>query len=561
MEPHVALRPAPSHIIGPTWRKTDDDKWYLPEYSLGWGILDWWAEYVLSPGGPNAGDAFLPTLEQARFVLWWYAVDESGRFVYRNGLLRRLKGWGKDPLIAAVSLAELSGPVAFSHWDQNGQPVGKPRMSAWVQIAAVSQDQTRTTFTLFPAMASKKMRETFGLEINKTIIYSRIGGMIEGVTSSPLALEGKRPSLVVKNEVQWWVETNNGHQMSEIIQGNVDKAAYGGCRALSICNAHVPGDDSDAERDYDYYQKVDAGLAIDTGFLYDALEAPADTPVSEIPPFNDDPEGYELGVERLRQGLLVARGDAEWLDIDTILASVLDIRRPITESRRKFLNQINASEDSWISPVEWDRCKREDLRPLEPKDRITLGFDGSKSNDYTALVACRIDDGALFPIRVWNPDNFPDREVPRDDVDAMVHYCFARYDVVAMRADVKEFEAYVDQWSQKYRKRIIVNASPNNPISFDMRGNQKRFALDCERFVDAVIEGELCHDGATVLRSHILNAHRHPTTYDAISIRKASKDSSRKIDAAVCAVLAFGARQDVLMSKKNTGRKAVALSA
>jgi phage terminase large subunit-like protein len=44
-----------------------------------------------------------------------------------------------------------------------------------------------------------------------------------------------------------------------------------------------------------------------------------------------------------------------------------------------------------------------------------------------------------------------------------------------------------------------------------------------------------------------------PTKFDAISIRKASKDSSRKIDAAVAAVLAFGIRQEFLMTKGNRG--------
>src|SRR5690606_16015187 len=139
-----------------------------------------------------------------------------------------------------------------------------------------------------------------------------------------------------------------------------------------------------------------------------------------------------------------------------------------------------------------------------------LGFDGSKSNDWTALVACRVEDAALFPIKVWNPETYGG-EVPRDDVDATVHWAFARYDVVAMRADMKEFEAYVDQWSAKYRKKMIVNASAGNPIAFDMRGNQKRFALDCERFLDAVLERELRHDGAAALRTAVLNAHRHPT--------------------------------------------------
>jgi hypothetical protein len=507
---------------------------------------------LLLPGGPNAGTPFVPTQEQFRFLAWWYAIGEDGRFVYRSGLLRRMKGWGKDPLAAAMALAELCGPVQFSHWE-DGQPVGKLRHAAWVQIAAVSQDQTRTTFTLFPAMASAKLKADAGLDLNKTIIYTRNGGMIEGVTSSPLALEGKRPTFVIKNETQWWIETNDGHTMAEVIAGNVDKAAYGNCRSLSICNAHVPGQDSDAEREYEAWQHVQAGNAIDTGLLYDALEAPAGTPISEIPSPKEDPEGYELGVKRLHEGLGVARGDSVWLDIPTIVASVLDIRRPISESRRKFLNQINAAEDSWIAPHEWDACQQDVT--LEPGDRITLGFDGSKSSDYTALVACRVSDGGLFPLRVWNPANFDD-EIPKADVDGMVDWAFARFDVVAMRADVKEFESYVDQWSRKYKKKMVVNASPTHPIAFDMRGNQKRFALDCEKFLDAVYEQELTHNGAAVLRQHVLNAHRHPTIYDAISIRKASKDSSRKIDAAVCAVLAFGARQDVLMSKKMRSRKA-----
>lgn len=550
------LAPAPPHIVGPTWQKTVDGEWYLPEKTLGWGIINWWYEYVLQPGGDHAGEPFLPTLEQVRFVLWWYAVDETGRFAYRSGILRRMKGWGKDPIVAAMSLAELCGPVAFSHFDEDGNPVGKPRGSAWVQVAAVSQDQTRNTFTLFPAMASSKLKEEFGLDLNKTIIYTRNGGMIEGVTSSPLSLEGKRPTFVVMNEVQWWIETNDGHEMFNVIEGNVTKSQGGASRYLAICNAHIPGQDSIGERLWESYQAVQGGQALDTRILYDAIEAPAETPVSEIPSPAEDPEGFEAGIELLKAGIEVAKGDAYWLDTETIVASILDINNAITESRRKFLNQINAAEDSWITPTEWDRCFAD--VSLESGDRITLGFDGSKSNDWTALIACRMDDGALFPLKVWNPENYGG-EVPRDDVDATVHWAFAKYEVVAFRADVKEFEAYVDQWGHKYKKKLWANASPNNPVAFDMRGNQKKFALDCERFNDAVLEQELLHDGHRTLRQHILNAHRHPTTYEAISIRKASKDSSRKIDAAVCAVLAFGARQDVLMSNKNRSRKAVAL--
>jgi phage terminase large subunit-like protein len=292
--------------------------------------------------------------------------------------------------------------------------------------------------------------------------------------------------------------------------------------------------------------------------LYDAVEAPADTPVSEIPSEREDPEGYAEGVQKLREGIEIARGDSYWLPLEDILMSVLNRKNPVSESRRKFLNQINAHEDSWIAPNEWNQLALTDpIFALKKGDRITLGFDGSKSNDWTALVACRVEDGCLFLIKTWDPEKCPSGEIPREDVDAVVRSMFVSYDVVAFRADVKEFEAYVDQWGRDFRKQIKVNATPGNPIAFDMRGQSKRFGFDCERFLDAVLERELNHDGNPVLKQHVLNARRHPNQFDAIAIRKASKDSSKKIDAAVCAVLAFGGRQDFLMSRKNRSGRAV----
>lgn len=574
----VELAPTPPHIVGPSWQRRLDGGWHLPEKTLGWGVLAWMSEYVNTPGGHDDPDRlrmlismseagipvnenmFLPTDEQVRLVLWWYAVDDSGQYVYREGVIRRLKGWGKDPFSAALALAELCGPVAFSHFDDNGDAVGRPRTAAWITVAAVSQDQTKNTFSLFPVMISKKLKADYGLDVNRFIIYSAAGGRIEAATSAPASMEGNRPTFVIQNETQWWGQgpdgkMNEGHTMADVIEGNMTKVE--GSRTLSICNAHVPGTDTVAEQAYIEWQDVQSGKSLDTGMMYDALEAPADTPVSEIPSEREDPVGFAEGVEKLRQGIIVARGDSTWLPVEDIIKSILSAKNSISESRRKFLNQVNAAEDSWLSPQEWDRIARPGSK-LEKGDKITLGFDGSKSNDWTALVACRVSDGMLFLIKAWNPEKHGG-EVPREDVDATVHSMFATYDVVAMRADVKEFEAYVDQWSRAFKKKMRVNASPNNPVAFDMRGQQKRFAFDCERFEDAVIELEVSHDGNPVLRQHVLNAKRHPTNYDAIAIRKATKDSSKKIDAAVCAVLAFGARHDYLMSKKARSGKVVAI--
>lgn len=76
--------------IGPVWSRDEAGQFILPEHTLGWQILDWIPRWIT---GPNGGP-FQPTKEQKRFILWWYAVDERGRFVYRDGVLQRVKGWG-----------------------------------------------------------------------------------------------------------------------------------------------------------------------------------------------------------------------------------------------------------------------------------------------------------------------------------------------------------------------------------------------------------------------------------------------------------------------------------
>src|SRR3982750_2803473 len=89
----------------------------LPQYTLGWQALAWTAEYLRQADGPDAGQPWRYTDEQARFVLHWYAVDAAGRFVFRRGMLRRLKGWGKDPVGATLCAIELCGPCRFGEWN------------------------------------------------------------------------------------------------------------------------------------------------------------------------------------------------------------------------------------------------------------------------------------------------------------------------------------------------------------------------------------------------------------------------------------------------------------
>ena len=76
---------------GPSWQ-TDGEDWLLPERTLGWELAAWASSHLANPNDSDSPWEF--TMEQLRLLLWWYAVDERGRFLSRRGVVQRIKGWG-----------------------------------------------------------------------------------------------------------------------------------------------------------------------------------------------------------------------------------------------------------------------------------------------------------------------------------------------------------------------------------------------------------------------------------------------------------------------------------
>ncbi|OKI71421.1 terminase [Streptomyces sp. MJM1172] len=514
---------------------------YVPEdnRTLGvWAYL-WCSKYLLQPDGPDAGSPWRFTPEQIRIIKRWYEIDENGRFVYRQGTIRRLKGWGKDPFTAALCAFEFVGPCRFSHWDADGMPVPKAQNSAWVQIAATSKDQTRNTMTVFPGLFSEECIEKYGIDLGKEIIYSAVGNRIEAVTSSARALEGGRASFNLLNETQHWVEANGGHSMAMTIAGNLAKSRGGGARSMEITNAPLPGEDSVAERTYHAWSKLrdkDPETPRRAGVYYDSVEAPASVVLGDR--------------ESLEAGIRAARGDATWLDIDWIISTIYAGTYPAYQSRRMFLNQLVTDEDSLISPVAWDACQTDES--LKRNDRITLGFDGGSTDDATALIAMRMSDRLVQPIGIWEQPDGPAGEgweVPRDQVVDAVHNTFANYDVVGFFADVALWESEVESWSEEYRTRLHVKASGKSTVGRDMRGGLPELTQANERLVAAVEAGAIRHTGHHTLKRHVMNAKRKINRF-GVSFTKEHRESKRKVDGYAAMLLADLARHNLVESGK-----------
>lgn len=495
------------------------------ERSIGWEILGWAKKYLLQPDGPNAGEPWDFTDEQALFVTNWYAVDEHGRFTYRYAMFRRMKGHGKDPFAAALCCAEFVGPCRFDRF-VNGVPVAKQHPAAWIQAAAVNKDQTRNLMTIFPAMFSPQLIKEFGIDLGKEIIYAERGKRrIEAVTSSPRALEGGRATFIVKDESQHWLAPNEGHEMAKVIARNAAKSRDGASRVLAISNAHAPGEDSDAEHDYETWQKIDQGLSTVPGFLYDSLEAP-DTDLQ------DD--------ESVKAGLKAAIGDSHWLDPVRLLAEIRDPRTSPAVARRFYLNQIVAEEDKPFDRARWAELARPGYMPKDGA-LITLGFDGSISRDHTALIATEVATGHQWVAGYWEPrvDQNGDVRIPLMEVVATVEAIFERYQVWRFNCDPFYWRDMTAGWAGTYGADVVVDWPTNQ---------YRKMATSLLAYRNAMQTGELSHDNDPRFNAAIANAHKHMQNFrDDLGqpmwvIQKERPDSPMKIDAAMAGCLSWEAR-------------------
>lgn len=506
----------------------------IPEFTLGYEVLYWIETNLRQPNGPLAGRPFEPTREQARFLLWFYAVDEHGRWLYNRGVRRLAKGSGKSPFAAVMALAELLGPVRVAGFDPDvpGGVVGMPVSMPLVQIAATSEKQTQNTMRMIRAMANKRtpLAKKYGLDSGKTYIETPEGGKLEQITSSEGSAEGAEVSFVIGDETEHWTPGMGGPGLMETLTQNAVKT---GSRVLETSNAWVPGAQSVAESTFETWCEQQEGRTRATqGILYDARVAPANSVL------HDSPEPGELS---LTEALRFVYADCSWVTedtIDSIRNQIWASNYPVSRARRFFLNQPNAAENAWVTLQEWS-VLADTSRALVDGEDVVLFFDGSKSNDHTALVGCCMSDGHVFTVGVWAPEESTG-VVNFQAVDSAVHRVFDRFNVVAFWADVREWESYVKtSWPEAFGDQLLLWAVPKGkepaPVAWDMRSHQYQFAEAAEMCFAEIQDGGFTHDGNWETSRHIGNA-RVNETRGRFSIKKESPKSANKIDAAVCVI-------------------------
>lgn len=489
--------------------------------SLGWALVDLIENDLRVPTGMGAGVPLRLTDEQIDLIVAFYEVDFRGDWVYRRGSWRLPKKWGKSPLAGAVAYCELVGPCRFSHFDANGDPVGMPHPSPWVQIAACSEDQTDNTYMqLVEMLRDSPAIDEHGLDVGVTRIKLRNRpGHIEPVTAAAGSREGQPITFAVLDETHLWHRTNGGKNLAAVLRRN---AAPLGARTLETTNAFAPGEGSVAEATH---EAVLGGRV--SGVLYVAREAPAIDVVDR---------------DSLDRDLLVAAlgdvyGDSAktrggWTDVARIADEFFDPSNDLADCCRFYLNQIVAQSEAIVDLTVFTQLVDADAR-LTQGDTIALGFDGSDVGDCTALYACRWPDYLVVPLGIWER---PDRDnagwrVPRAEVDAAVRHACETYRVVRGYFDPPQWQSEIDGWSGEFGESVM-----RFPHASD-----QRIGPAAERFATMVAQRTLRHAGDPTLVRHIANGRRGSA---GKWWRPARKHQGRPIDAASAAISAVHALGD-----------------
>jgi phage terminase large subunit-like protein len=182
--------------------------------------------------------------------------------------------------------------------------------------------------------------------------------------------------------------------------------------------------------------------------------------------------------------------------------------------------------DSWLPFGAWEERKSD--RKVQPGERITLGFDGSASGDSTALIGCTLD-GHLFVVGLWQNDGSPDYRVPREDVSITIDLAFSKYDVLGLYCDPWGYRSEIETWTARYGSNRVFEYNT---------GFSGRMGPASDRLYQAVMTGQVSHDGDSRLAAHVSHAVAKSTPQGDV-VTKDKRGSPRKIDACVAAIVAF----------------------
>ncbi|WP_318196899.1 hypothetical protein [Streptomyces sp. MCL20-2] len=516
---------------------------FVVDFPTLWIVPDWIERHCPVPDGFRAGE----DMELYPWQLWCtvnhYRVRPSATvgqlapaFHYRRSQVVAPQKTGKGPWSATIVLAEAAGPVVFDGWAKGGEryrcsdhgcgcgwwydyepgePMGTPWPTPLIQLTATSEDQVANVYRPLRSMVR---RGPLSALMQSGEEFTRVGddGRIDVVTSSALSRLGNPIIFAMQDETGLYNTANKLRRVAETQRRGT--AGMGG-RSMETTNGWDPSENSVA-------QSTSEAKARDI-FRYHPQA----------------PKTLSYGNKRDRRKIhAVVYAGSTHVDLDAIEAEAAEImEKDPAQAERFFGNRCVAGSASWLDGAKWaGKAKPQRVRPMT---RIVLGFDGSDSDDWTAIRAETMDGYQFTPLygpedapTIWNPSD-TGGQVPRAEVRAAMSQLFRRYDVVRLYADPPYWETEIDDWVDEFGEERVIRWHTRRIVQMHSA---------CERLKTDVIkrDGTFRHDGCEITQSHIENTRAAARPMDRYVLRKAGPN--QKIDATIPSILAHEALGDVI---------------
>jgi phage terminase large subunit-like protein len=445
----------------------------------------------------RAGDPLRLRDWQKDLLRHLYARDEDGGLVHQTALIGMPRKNGKSALSsAAIGLYSLLGEGI------NGGEV--------IAVAA-TREQARIVFSEAKRMVENSELKDLVQVFRDSIFVPETNSVFKVMSAESWAAEGLNPSRVILDELHAQPNRELFDVMS-LAMGNRGKIGQVVAITTAGVKSDASGQDSIAYALYNYGKRVATGEIDDPAFFMAWWEAAPEADHREPTTWQSANPGYDD---------IVSAADFE--------SAVR--RTPEAEFRTKRLNQWVSSQMSWLPSGVWESLA--EPQPLDPDAEYILGFDGSFSGDTTVIVGCTIpteDKPAhIFLVKAW------EKPVEADD-SWRVDIQDAEFEIAKFCAAYKVREVACDPF--RWQRSMEVLQDQGIPIVEYPSTSARRMVASCARFYDAVTEGRLSHDGDPLVARHFTNA---VIKIDNLGPRivKENRNSNRRIDAAVAAVIAY----------------------
>lgn len=512
-----------------------------PLHTLGFLATDWIEQHCKVPGGVYEGEPLQFNGWQLFCTASHYRIKPGAKvdprtlltpFRYRRSIVVGPQKCGKSPWGAGMILFEGVGPALFAGWAtgkevyrcdehgcgcgweyryRKGEAMGYPRRKSLLGLLALAETQTANVYEPLQTMIHNGPLGEF-VHVREGFIRLPNRGKITPLSAAAKSKLGQPLTGGLGDESGLYTSRNKVLDTWQTMRRGI--AAMQG-RTIELTNPWDPMENSAAQQAFQSRQP--------DIFKY----------------YRKPPANLSYGNRRERHKIhLYVYEDSPWVDPASIDAEAAElVETDPTQAERFFGNRLVQGLGSYMTETLWD-ATRADVASGET--RISIGFDGSRSSDWTAL-RCETADGYRFTPTYgpddrptfWNPAEWGGR-IPREEVKTAVSELFSRYKVARMYVDPRHWETQADEWATEHGDDVVVQW-PTNQIT--------RMFDALSRFLEDTAGLLTTHDGDQTMKLHALAARKLAKPGDKYILGKPAEN--QKIDLLMADILAHEAAADM----------------